>query len=292
MAYHIGRVMHEAYGLEVACVGSPPADGMFTYPIRFPVVDRGRFLSDVGPTDILVCNPSFSDELFGLRLNCRTLSYIQGIRTYTVLDVFFDLYVFVSEAVRRFVGLHYGIEGTVIPAFIRTDIFQPGDQDGGGRDWERRRRTCVVLERKLNPLVFETLRRVYQAMHPGESLACEVVPVTSQQDLAERFRGSRVFLSLDAMEGFGLPMLEAMACGCAVVGWDSLGCREYAKPGENCLLARYGDFEDLARKLHTLLAEDATAQALASQGPRTARGFGVEQFDRAWTAELRGLVEG
>jgi glycosyltransferase involved in cell wall biosynthesis len=40
---------------------------------------------------------------------------------------------------------------------------------------------------------------------------------------------SLVFFSFGFPEGFGLPVAEAMACGCAVIGYDGLGGRELFK---------------------------------------------------------------
>jgi glycosyltransferase involved in cell wall biosynthesis len=286
MAYHIGRILRQHFGLEVVAVGTRPADGMFRYPVTLPVVDHAELLDTAGPDDLLVCNPSFSDWLFGLRLPCQKLCYVQGIRTFQVLDVFFDRYVFVSEWVRRFVNQSYGIDGPVIPAFIDTDTFHAG----GAEPAPRRRRACAVMERKHDPLVFERLCRAYERLHGGETLPVEMVPLASQAALAVRFRECRVFLGLDVMEGFGLPMLEAMACGCAAVGWDSGGCREYARPGHNALLARYGDIDVLAGLLHTALADDGVAGSLGVAGAETGANFGQDRFDRAWIAELESLV--
>ena len=56
-----------------------------------------------------------------------------------------------------------------------------------------------------------------------------------------------VFPSL--YEGFGIPLLEAMACGCAVVGFDSIGGRDYFEHGENAYIVNYGDFEGLAEEV-------------------------------------------
>lgn len=46
--------------------------------------------------------------------------------------------------------------------------------------------------------------------------------------VAEILSKSAIFISTSLYEGFGLPPLEAMACGCAVVGFHGGGGLEYA----------------------------------------------------------------
>lgn len=113
-----------------------------------------------------------------------------------------------------------------------------------------------------------------------------------QPALAARFREGRIFLGLNVAEGFCLPMLEALACGCACVGWDSGGGAAYAESGRNALLARYGDFETLAGHLDALLTDDDLAARLAAEGIATGRAFGRDRFERAWAAELARFVAG
>jgi len=280
MAYHIGRILHQYFGCEVVSVGERAIDNMFDYPHDFPTVSESDFLQQCAVDDLLVCNPSFSYQQFGLRLPCRKLSYIQGIRTFTVLDVFFDHYVFVSEWARGFVSTYYGISGTVIPAFINERFFAPQPE------WQQRTQVLLLSQRKYEEIHFKKLLLVYASKFPGQSLPYEVIPILPQQQLAEKFRASRYYLSLDMMEGFGLPMLEAMASGCAVVGWDSGGNREYAKHGSNSLLARYGDYEALADHINFVLNDADEARRLAVEGTLVARSFDAQSFDAAWISEL------
>jgi hypothetical protein len=280
MAYHLGRILHEHFGCEVYCVGDRPADSMFSYPVELPSMDEQAFLQECTAEDLLICNPSFSALQFGLRLPCRKLSYIQGVRTFAVLDVCFDHYVFVSEWARRFVSDYYGIDGNIIPAFVADRFLLPAPA------WRSRKATFITSQRKFEDVHFQKLRTVYAARYPGEMFPCEVVPVLPQAELAERFRGVRHYLSLDAMEGFGLPMLEAMACGCAVAGWDSGGNREYAVHGKNALLARYGDFAGLADHIHALLNDEAAAERMGVAGAETAKHFDAGRFDASWVAEF------
>lgn len=285
MAYHIGRILHQYFGCEVFCIGERFPDSMFDYPVELPTVSEADFLAMCGADDLLVCNPSFSAQQFGLRLPCRKLSYIQNIRTFAVLDVFFDYYVFVSEWTRGFVSTYYDIHGNVIPAFITANFLVEQT------DWLQRKPLFLISQRKFDGIHFQKLLEVYAKKFSGNVFPYEVIPILPQPKLAERFRGSRYYLSMDAMEGFGLPMLEAMASGCAVAGWDSGGSREYARHGENSLLARYGDFETLADHIHFLLGNEGEARLLGCAGALAAKRFDVARFDAAWISELSGFLK-
>jgi glycosyltransferase involved in cell wall biosynthesis len=56
----------------------------------------------------------------------------------------------------------------------------------------------------------------------------EVVAIEGRVELevAELLRTSQIFLAFGQREGFGLPALEALACGCLVVGYHGFGGRE------------------------------------------------------------------
>lgn len=56
--------------------------------------------------------------------------------------------------------------------------------------------------------------------------AIELMPM-SQQEIAKRFRRSRVYIDFSLHEGFGLMGLEAALCGCRLVTSDSGGVRDY-----------------------------------------------------------------
>jgi len=52
----------------------------------------------------------------------------------------------------------------------------------------------------------------------------------SHGEVAAELREALVFLSGGHPEGFGLPLAEALACGCLVVGYHGLGGRDFALP--------------------------------------------------------------
>lgn len=285
MAYHIGRILHQYFGAEAFIVGSSPEEMMFSYTISFPNISQDEFESRVTSADLLICNPSFSDKQFGLRLPCKKLCYVQGIRTFTLLDVFFDHYVFVSDWAKCFIEKYYGITGNVIPAFIHTDIFSCSD------DWLARKTSIPITYYKYDDVVLTNLLKVLTSKYPDCSLEFEKYPVMGQNEFAKVLRKHRYYLSLAAMEGFGLPMLEAMAAGCTAVGWDAGGSSEYTVHGNNCMIARYGDIEALADHLHFVLTNHEEARRLATAGYATGKNFDISRFDEAWKKELATLLK-
>lgn len=67
----------------------------------------------------------------------------------------------------------------------------------------------------------------------------------SQADVAAILQKSLVFLAFGHPEGFGLPMAEALACGCALLGYSGLGGRELlslAFQNDVGLEVAYGDW--------------------------------------------------
>lgn len=75
---------------------------------------------------------------------------------------------------------------------------------------------------------------------------------------------SSVFLSSCEAEGFGLPPLEAAACGCAVVGYTGYAAQEFMS-ADLCDPVTQGDVLGFARTLEAVLArfEDDAAAAEA-----------------------------
>jgi glycosyltransferase involved in cell wall biosynthesis len=63
----------------------------------------------------------------------------------------------------------------------------------------------------------------------------------THQQVADKFNAARIFLSFGHPEGFGLPIAEAMASGCWVVGYSGGGGDELFRYGASCQVA-FGDW--------------------------------------------------
>jgi glycosyltransferase involved in cell wall biosynthesis len=76
----------------------------------------------------------------------------------------------------------------------------------------------------------------------------------SDDDLGELYRQALALVYPSEMEGFGLPVAEAMACGCPVIASDLPSIREFA--GEHPLYIDPGDSGTLANHVERLLNLD------------------------------------
>jgi glycosyltransferase involved in cell wall biosynthesis len=108
--------------------------------------------------------------------------------------------------------------------------------------------------------------------------------------MADFYTECSIFMVSSLAEGFGLPALEAMACGTAVVSTDNGGVRDFAQPGDNILLAPVGDPEAIADQLEILVTDTARRQQIALAGSVTAQEFSWDQSTDAFEQALMAVT--
>jgi glycosyltransferase involved in cell wall biosynthesis len=99
----------------------------------------------------------------------------------------------------------------------------------------------------------------------------------SDDELAQIYSSADVFVSASWYEGFGLPSLEAMACGSPVVMTDSLGSRDYAVHLKNAYVVPPRDPRALAEAIDRVLSDETLRAGLIKRGLETAREFDFEK---------------
>ena len=94
----------------------------------------------------------------------------------------------------------------------------------------------------------------------------------AEGDLLRWYRAADAFIFPSLYEGFGLPVLEALACGCPVVAANRTSVPEIT--GDAALLvAEPLDPHALATAIERVLDDAGLAAALAAAGPRRAAAF-------------------
>lgn len=101
------------------------------------------------------------------------------------------------------------------------------------------------------------------------------------EDLPALYAGCAAFLFPSIYEGFGLPPLEAMACGAPVIVSAKASLPEVV--GDGALIVSGDDAEQLAGALHRLVEDPDAAAQLATRGLARAREF---SWDRAATETI------
>jgi glycosyltransferase involved in cell wall biosynthesis len=157
-----------------------------------------------------------------------------------------------------------------------------------------------TLERGLREGVALVLAGPRDRGDHGDSRLCQALDITAsvihygpvaERDLRALYQGAEVFVFPSLYEGFGLPVLEAMAMGTPVACSDRSSLPEVA--GDAALLFDPDRPEGIAHAIERLLADAQLRQDLATRGLARAREFTWERTARATLqAYRRALAPG
>jgi len=108
---------------------------------------------------------------------------------------------------------------------------------------------------------------------PSQISRAEYKHFPSVQQVRQIYSRSKVWILASNSEGFPAPVLEAMACGCAVVSTGCGGVGDIIKDGFNGLIVDVGDTEQITEKVMYLLDDEKLRKQLVSNARDTVQGF-------------------
>ena len=100
----------------------------------------------------------------------------------------------------------------------------------------------------------------------------------SDEELAQLYSGALVSVYPSLYEGFGLPILEAMACDCPVVCSNRSSMPEVA--GNAAHLIEPEDEKDIVRGLSEMIYDDKLREAYVDRGRTRAMQFSWDKTAR------------
>lgn len=106
--------------------------------------------------------------------------------------------------------------------------------------------------------------------------------IVHDEDLAALLSGARMFVYASSFEGFGLPVLEAMACGTPVITSSGTSLSEVA--GDAALMVSPGNVEELGKAIERLRVDGQLRDSLRTRG--------LERVPRySWEATARSTIQ-
>lgn len=141
------------------------------------------------------------------------------------------------------------------------------------RQWSTQWRLVIVGARKWKSSpVYETVQRLNLAEY------VHFTGYVEEEDLPALYNGADLVTFPSLYEGFGLPVLEAMACGTPVVTSNSSSLPEVA--GDAALLVEPTDVAAIAAAMRQLLEDKTLALELRARGLARAAQFSWERTAR------------
>lgn len=159
-----------------------------------------------------------------------------------------------------------------IGTFLRRKGIEYGAEALGRVLSTGRSATLTLLGTRRSP------EEVLSSFEPSVRSRIDVVPRFARTELPELLAGHHVVLFPTLSEGFGVGLLEAMACGLAPVSTTTAGPRAIVRDGVDGLLVPTRDSAALAAVLERLMADPDLLQRLRTSAHARAQGFGWERI--------------
>ena len=105
----------------------------------------------------------------------------------------------------------------------------------------------------------------------------------STSDIKTEYLNSSLFVFSSRFEGFGMVLIEAMACGLPVVSFDCpCGPKDIVRHNEDGLLVPSGNIDSLANALHQMLSDDNFRRQMGKTAVKNVQRYQLNVVCQHW----------
>ena len=110
-------------------------------------------------------------------------------------------------------------------------------------------------------------------------------------DIKQEYVNSSLFVFSSRFEGFGMVLIEAMACGLPVISFDCpCGPKDIVRHQEDGILVPSGDITLLANAMNQLMSDDTLRQNMSSKAILNVRRFQLDVITQKWKSLFDSVV--
>lgn len=182
----------------------------------------------------------------------------------TYLELGYDKVMTCSQFCSNYVEQHMNIPVDTITNGIDLALFKPSED-------KRIPNRILVMSRKKPTDLATILNLLKNTIYD-----IRIVDGLTQNQLINEYQSADIFVATGYPEGFSLPPLEAMACGCVVVGFTGGGGGEFMLHNQTALVASDGDCQSVADMLLALSDDPVKKEKIRLQGIAKASEYSLE----------------
>ncbi|MPL85123.1 Glycosyltransferase Gtf1 [bioreactor metagenome] len=113
----------------------------------------------------------------------------------------------------------------------------------------------------------------------------------STNDIASEFINSSIYVLSSRFEGFGMVIIEAMACGVPPIAFDCpCGPKDIIYNLKDGILVNSGDINELAEKICFLIENEDIRKNMGINARKNAERFKIEHIAEQWKLLFEGLI--